>query len=324
MVLVHAQSGMPHPEDGGVMVRPGQYSLLGLSKTIVTRQPHPYSTCVSRHDTSRRVADAYEKLFPVGYGRIGCLKTCSMKLTIGDCRCVAPQYHQLAVADDIVVPICDVYNGSTRFCMEALKQPLGDKEVHCDCPEACDEETFNSVVSHASWPIANNNSEAIAQIKSSFPGMFAESKSAEADAVVVKSNFLRFGVYFEKMYHGEIRESPVYTWAKYISDIGSCMGLWLGCSLLTLLEFVELFVKLTLPVVWRKCGLCRSKISSSPIPLSDKVSKGKAVLNTATMPSTFAQPLLTMSLSDKVKRGRTILAKSTDPDAFLKPLYSEV
>ncbi|ELU04523.1 hypothetical protein CAPTEDRAFT_220280 [Capitella teleta] len=51
-------------------------------------------------------------------------------------------------------------------------------------------------------------------------------------------------VYYEEFNFEKIAERPAYTPSNYISDIGGVLGLWVGFSMLTITEFVELCLDL--------------------------------------------------------------------------------
>jgi hypothetical protein len=59
-----------------------------------------------------------------------------------------------------------------------------------------------------------------------------------------KQSILIVNVYYKDMSHLEIVESAETTLDKVISSIGGNMGLFLGMSLLTILEIVELIYNL--------------------------------------------------------------------------------
>jgi hypothetical protein len=57
-------------------------------------------------------------------------------------------------------------------------------------------------------------------------------------------------VLFTSMQVSEIREIVTYTWANFLGDLGGVLGLFLGASLFTVMEFVEFFFVLWWKTFW--------------------------------------------------------------------------
>ncbi|XP_052233186.1 degenerin del-1-like [Dreissena polymorpha] len=59
-----------------------------------------------------------------------------------------------------------------------------------------------------------------------------------------KNNFLKLNVYYEDLNFQNITESPQITIHQFLSDVGGTIGLWIGLSILSLCELVQLFAEL--------------------------------------------------------------------------------
>ena len=69
---------------------------------------------------------------------------------------------------------------------------------------------------------------------------------------------------------------------KLISDLGGAMGLWVGFSVLTILEFLEFFFDCLVIGFMKKCGRSGSMKSASSeekVPLDDKTVVNASVIN---------------------------------------------
>ena len=59
---------------------------------------------------------------------------------------------------------------------------------------------------------------------------------------VLRKNMIKIRVFPHAVTGNEHREVPSYHFAEALSEIGGIFGLWVGMSLLTFFEFIELFV----------------------------------------------------------------------------------
>ncbi|GFW96009.1 uncharacterized protein TNCV_957241 [Trichonephila clavipes] len=62
----------------------------------------------------------------------------------------------------------------------------------------------------------------------------------------VSENLLRVHVFVEEMIYMSIEESYSYTLPKLMADLGGCLGLYLGVSVISIIEFIDLFGSATL------------------------------------------------------------------------------
>ena len=240
LVLLHNRHKMPFPEDEGVMLMTGQFALIGIRKVKIKRQPSPYSDCIQNHDPFSR--DVYEELYNVQYDKSGCLKTCRQKYIIKTCRCASAYYPKSGIAfggEGNIVDVCNISNNDTSDCLYAANIHFNNANFDCNCPSACKEEEFHPTISKVAWPTAVNEDETMSQLKSACPHLYKTSQNRESDVVVTRNNFIRLSVYFKDLRYEQITEVPIYTWPKFLADLGSCIGLWMGFSILTIIEFVE-------------------------------------------------------------------------------------
>jgi len=74
----------------------------------------------------------------------------------------------------------------------------------------------------------------------------------------VRKRMVQVNIYFETLDTEVTEEKPAYDLNDFGSDVGGNMGLFLGCSLLTLCEFVDLIVIMCLRC-WRKKNMVHMK-----------------------------------------------------------------
>ena len=65
---------------------------------------------------------------------------------------------------------------------------------------------------------------------------------------MIRQNLLRLNVYLEDLSIIEFRQMPAYELADLFADIGGTLGLWMGISVLTVMELIELVCRLSMLV----------------------------------------------------------------------------
>ncbi|KAJ7355013.1 ligand-gated sodium channel [Desmophyllum pertusum] len=133
-------------------------------------------------------------------------------------------------------------------CLDDLLKKFKNEGLDCDtrCPVPCSEVTFNTAMSLAEWP------------SESYQGIFRRlvakrlNKSKGQDHYVpINKNFLQARVFYEKLNYQEVKEHLSYEGINLVADIGGQLGLWIGLSVLTCFEVLEL-VLLLIQRIWKK------------------------------------------------------------------------
>jgi hypothetical protein len=71
--------------------------------------------------------------------------------------------------------------------------------------------------------------------------------------VAVRGNLAMVDIYFDDLKYTKLEETKADLPASLVSDVGGQLGLWLGCSILTLVELLN-FVCVVVPAyVMDKC-----------------------------------------------------------------------
>ena len=72
----------------------------------------------------------------------------------------------------------------------------------------------------------------------------SEKEKAERASNLIRQNLLRLNIYLEDLSVVEYRQLPAYGLADLFADIGGTLGLWMGISVLTIMELMELIIRL--------------------------------------------------------------------------------
>ena len=138
-----------------------------------------------------------------------------------------------------------------RHCVEDIDKHFSPN-VDCDCPNECVRKTFEVEMTQSEWP--TNKS-----IPRFINGVFEQLRTSAADFMVqvfekywndkrvgsqdalntIRSNFGQVNIHFKELSETIIKERPVYEVVNILSNIGGLLGLYLGFSVLTILEVVD-------------------------------------------------------------------------------------
>ncbi|XP_057307249.1 acid-sensing ion channel 1C-like [Hydractinia symbiolongicarpus] len=209
-LIIHDQNETPVRMQG-ITLTPGFTSFVQTMKKKTTNLPKPYKTaCGAR---------------PLKYFRHYSKNTCWLeRLTdylVEKCRC-----------KDGFMP------GNARVCsiheLQTCAWPNWEKFKHVEdinCPIACEVNYFDTLVSFAQFP-SNKFADFIA-------ADFNLTGNTQENRAFVRDNFLRVLIYFEHMSVLQMEQTPSYDLMIFLGDIGGQLGLFLGTSILTYIEFFD-------------------------------------------------------------------------------------
>ncbi|XP_033631955.1 acid-sensing ion channel 2-like isoform X1 [Asterias rubens] len=237
-VMIHKQGEYPFVKQLGFAVSPGFETLVTLKSTQLVNLEKPY------------VSQCVEENFIEGfkYTVETCQALCKMTHIVNRCGC---KTSDLPAGPDL---------DTVRFCtygeLERCVQPelrkwhfISDVVDHCNCSLPCHRQVFTPRISEVFWP-AEHISKALQEA-------FNSSES------FLRRNIIDLVIFFEELNYEEIRQVPDYTITDLLSDVGGYMGLMVGASLITFLEFVDFLVVNLIEYCRRNNILSRRKIAIS-------------------------------------------------------------
>ncbi|KAM9311649.1 epithelial sodium channel subunit alpha-like [Gastrophryne carolinensis] len=235
-VVLHGQGKMPFPEDEGVNVPPGQESDIGIVKVHVKRLQAPYS---SQCSSGENIKDYYTDVYGTDYSREACKKSCAQSKMIKNCGCRMWEFPAPPVGD---VPLCNISDPFVNNCVELYEYKLSHDQLKCHCPLQCEEEIFELTMSSSQWP------------SSTYLDYFSklvQRRQDFQDVQTLRDNVVKVVVYYQQLNYELIEEVPSMQLVDLFSSIGGLVGLWIGVSVCTVAEFLELILNLLTFVIGR-------------------------------------------------------------------------
>ncbi|XP_072051445.1 epithelial sodium channel subunit alpha-like [Amphiura filiformis] len=230
-VEIHSQKSMSFPEDKGLNVSPGTEAFISVRKTVIDRKGKPFTDCLPTETNST----IFSEYFPhVEYSKLMCEKDCFYRAVLSECNCSDIRYRY----DDSQIACNHRENGG---CMQMLKACTANESLECGtttCTFACQEDIFKYVVSYSLWPNEKQKPVVQNRIKKISDHL---KESLENDTSFVDKNFVKINVYYDELTYDYIYHTVTYGKFDLLSDLGGNVGLWIGISVLAIVEILELF-----------------------------------------------------------------------------------
>ncbi|XP_033757299.1 amiloride-sensitive sodium channel subunit gamma-like isoform X2 [Pecten maximus] len=255
-LTVHNQTSMPFPEENGINLAPGFKTGIALKLTEVIRAKPPHGECKDYTEAENLINNAWaeEDELSVQYSYVACQKTCFQKSLIRYCGCCSLDYPCSRVTFNEVlsaypngVDWCLYSNESQADCELTVLDKYEKSELPCSssCVPPCDETEYTTAVSMSAWPSNEYLDTAINDFRSSSSALFsslstAVSSSARRD--FMNENGVKVEIYYRYLNYEVIQTEASYAVEDLLSDIGGQLGLWIGLSIVSLFEIIEISI----------------------------------------------------------------------------------
>uniref|UniRef100_A0A915Q088 Uncharacterized protein n=1 Tax=Setaria digitata TaxID=48799 RepID=A0A915Q088_9BILA len=229
-LAVHSQTDFPFPDTFGYSAPVGFASSFGLKKHIVQRLSAPYGDCQweKKMNSSIYIYGDYD------YNPEGCHRSCFQNALLDKCGCGDPRFP---------VPKgkthCSAFNATARGCLEQIIGEIGDFHhitdnlQDCKCKQSCEHEIYSITFSASKWPSGASD------LGNCDPNMGEKEceKFYSENAALVE-------VFYEQLNYELLKESEAYGLVNLLADVGGHLGLWMGFSVITMIECAVLFIDL--------------------------------------------------------------------------------
>ena len=223
IVIIHNRSISPLFAEESIKAPIGMQTNLVVKKLEVKKLPYPYSNCIQDlYSESSFTSNAFKQAIRLRgvYTQKWCLLDCALDL---NAKNNAKKCSQ------------------TNFeCLRDLSN-LSDFYPDCinECPIECESSYFSVHPNFAKYPSYLYGEHLLSrdEIKAKFP--YSNPTLAQLSDSVLSLN-----IYHESAIYQKITETPQTTSNTLISNLGGNLGLFLGVSLLSFVEIIEIFIQL--------------------------------------------------------------------------------
>nr|XP_042710722.1 acid-sensing ion channel 4 [Chrysemys picta bellii] len=246
-VQVHSQDEPPYIHQLGFGVSPGFQTFVSCQEQRLTYLPQPWGNC--------RASVPGEQILPgyEGYSIAACRLQCEKEAVVSSCQCrMVPHATAGAGRDPWASLTWFLLPGNESICSpnvyiecadRTLDAAVEDSQDRCSCPTPCNLTRYNKEIS-------------MVRIPSKGSARYLAHKY-HRNETYIRENFLVLDIFFEALNYEAIEQKKAYELAGLLGDIGGQMGLFIGASILTILEILDYIYEVIRDKVSRVLG--RSK-----------------------------------------------------------------
>ncbi|XP_028654372.2 acid-sensing ion channel 1B isoform X1 [Erpetoichthys calabaricus] len=223
-VQIHSQSEPPFIDQLGFGVAPGFQTFVSCQEQRLTYLPPPWGDCK---------ASAINSDFFDTYSITACRIDCETRYLVENCNC-----RMVHMPGD--APYCtpEQYKECADPALDFLVEKDND---YCVCETPCNLTRYNKELSFVKIP-----SKASAKYLA---------KKFNKSEQYISENILVLDIFFEALNYETIEQKKAYEVAGLLGDIGGQMGLFIGASILTILELFDYLYEVIKHKIYRtlKC-----------------------------------------------------------------------
>ncbi|XP_070562378.1 uncharacterized protein [Ptychodera flava] len=217
-IVVHDQHTTPFPEDEGIDAKTGTATSVIIKKRQEHRMDKPHGNC-----TNQTHVDSGAFFYSIS----ACQRDCLYRETFKKCGCVPVSY--------LSKPYCDVLNKTQDACVQLINFFYQNAKLQCDCRQRCSITEYTKMMSLTSWPSSSYSPRLISSLLAVNPKIRSIMTSDDA----ISKNLARVKIYYESLNLERISEVKDYPDSQLMADVGGALGLWIGLSIITVVEFLE-------------------------------------------------------------------------------------
>ncbi|XP_065648379.1 acid-sensing ion channel 1A [Hydra vulgaris] len=221
IVIVHHQQETPVLQ-AGFVVSPGFQTFVEIKVRQTENLPPPYATkCGSKPLKNYQI-----------YRQSSCFLEQLSDAIETKCKCKS------SFMAGRNIPYCSLRQ--TVTCLMPTIYDF-DRKTNNNCPVDCETIQYLSSLSYARF-ISNVTYLSKNAEQSSYIRKLKNSMSPKKLQKYIEENIVAVQFFYQEMKKEKVKQEPSYDFYKLIGDVGGQLGLLLGASVLTLVEFVDLFI----------------------------------------------------------------------------------
>eukprot|EP00794_Sanderia_malayensis_P009292 gene9292-10273_t len=214
---------------------------IALKKIEYRRKPSPYSNCVSSHPEVERMFGKYSE--------DNCIALCYFKQCLEVCNDLMPFVRYLFPKMSF-----DHSTEKSRPCAENFFAFQFNMEA-CKCNAPCFEVVYEKTIHTMQWPQGNQ----LQQLKDAIRQSPINQSFQHLTEEDFKKNFIRLQIKFPRSIIHLMEEEALYSAGSFVSEIGGLMGLFLGASLISLVEVFFVIMAFIRNIIQRKTRIENGK-----------------------------------------------------------------
>ncbi|XP_044525376.1 acid-sensing ion channel 4 [Gracilinanus agilis] len=227
-VQIHSQEEPPYIHQLGFGVSPGFQTFVSCQEQRLTYLPQPWGNCRAESEGGEPELQGY-----ASYSVSACRLRCEKEAVLARCHC---RMVHMPGNETICSP--NIYIECADHTLDSLGGGSGGR---CACPMPCNLTRYGKEISMVRIP---NRSSARYL-----------ARKYNRNETYIRENFLVLDVFFEALTSESVEQRAAYGLSALLGDIGGQMGLFIGASVLTLLEILDYIYEVSwdrLKRTWRR------------------------------------------------------------------------
>jgi hypothetical protein len=209
-------------------------SYVAIKRTFIKKKGKPYSNCLEDLNQSDSVFYKYiSKQTNRTYRQMDCLELIRQENIIKKCNCAISFFPKIDPKTRDCITADDQMCSFKEYFYENLSR---ESNIYDLCPLECESIEYDFTITTV--PITYKD-DFIQTRKDNNHKIFQNLTDEQYMSMIAK-----IFIYYKDIGYEEIVELPNYTWITLISNIGGAFGCFLGMSILSLVEIVELIIGL--------------------------------------------------------------------------------
>ncbi len=267
-LLIHNQTTRPVTLNGGITIKTGAETYVAVTRTLSSKLAAPYSDCITDltpfSDYSKTLFGYFADLNVTTYDQDLCVSLCYQDKLIDNCSCSSLKIQTIRDENYCLYDseVTCKHNFDNYFSQ-------ADPTVVCGnvCRDECSKVTYDLSTYQASYPNDAYLSDVIYLLASRKPSLsrtisnYLSVHNLSGAYRLADQSVLKVTVNYAQNTYATITESPAITSEGLLGNIGGQLALFLGISLLSLVEIVDLLLELAITVF---CSL-KSQIDAAKI-----------------------------------------------------------
>ena len=232
-----------------------------MKREFTNKLGSPYSNCLTDltppNEYANELFGYFNELNVTYYDQTFCFKMCYQDKLIDSCSCcdiITPSIRNATYCSNSTELLC-LANFFVIFATADLNSFCNNA-----CPERCNTIEYHLSVSMAAFPTFSYLKNQQTTYRNAY--MFPQNVNDAYLKKFGRQGFLKFTVNYDNLYYTSIDDSPAITANSLFGTIGGQLGLFVGLSVLSFVEFIELFIKLALIFIkYRSVNTARVKVN---------------------------------------------------------------
>ncbi|GFQ74657.1 degenerin mec-4, partial [Trichonephila clavata] len=231
-IVVHDPRSIPIAAQNGIDIRPGDMASISMEYLEMNRLGQPWGKCA---EDGQVLANNYSG---DPYIQSECESFCINQEVFKRCHCWHPRYLSAVVTPKRKAICATNSTSAVDRCFLSVVHDTDNGTVECNCPPACREISYQLTTSASQL-----NQDFFRMVKKA---KTLTTKGGKASVTNSDVDFKLMGVqiFYNSFFVSHVNETAIYSWESLIANIGGNMGLFLGLSLVTIVELFEFLMQM--------------------------------------------------------------------------------